>query len=564
MKKDDIYAEGVITLFVVCIVLLFLTALLGGVIAYTLVKNRSYGLRSNEKIKVLLVSLVLITIFTSTYFILFFFFKNIYSMLIFNVVPVNVLIPFLALEVVIFTLSFFVFLLVFQKRKLSEKITLIDIYKKRIKDFTNYKKALYSPTLPIGVDVRNGQPVFISNSKRTHQMIVVGATGGGKTTLMKTMIKHAIINNIPSVVIDPKGDMDTIKELNEFSKTLGKENTIEVFSLSNIKESFYYNPIKYGDSSSRKDRLMASLNWSESYYNNLAAKYLSVIFPILEIINETPTLDKINMCLVDPTLQQRIRSALVEKLNAGKIAARTLEQFQEVVSISKKELSGLEAQLNILNNPRFGHLLSPTPNEKREIDFYHTLKEHKIAYFQLNTLGYGDSARRLGRMILEDIKSLSNDIYTGKVKRPEFFGVYVDEFGAFASTEFIEFLKQARGANFGLHLFCQGLEDLDAVSTEFRRQCISNPLTKIIFRQDDTKSVEELAGLVGTEPAIEQSHQVKRGLFGTYHTGLGNERTTRQMRIEHDVFKRLTVGKCILIEKSPSRERVIETWSGGG
>jgi hypothetical protein len=52
------------------------------------------------------------------------------------------------------------------------------------------------------------------------------------------------------------------------------------------------------------------------------------------------------------------------------------------------------------------------------------------------------------------------------------------------------------------------------------------------------------------------------GLGPTFETGGGNAREAKQMCIEHDVFKRLSVGKAVLIQKSPAKEDLVELWRG--
>ena len=40
--------------------------------------------------------------------------------------------------------------------------------------------------------------------------IVVGMTGSGKTGLCITMLEEAILDNIPAIIIDPKGDITNL------------------------------------------------------------------------------------------------------------------------------------------------------------------------------------------------------------------------------------------------------------------------------------------------------------------------------------------------------------------
>jgi len=227
--------------------------------------------------------------------------------------------------------------------------------------------------------------------------------------------------------------------------------------------------------------------------------------------------------------------------------------------VKSADLHGLAAQLSILNNPYIGHLMSFEQAEN-EIDLRLALSRNEVIYFQLDTLGNPDTARRLGRIIIEDIKGLASFVYrTIPEERRKFFPIFIDEFGSFASKEFIEVLKQIRGAKFGAHLFAQGLEDLDVVSREFRRQAGSNPITKVAFRLDDSETVDEICSMAGTLNVFEQSYQVQ-GSFTPVRTGKGNLRETKQMRVEHDVVKSLETGQAVVIEKSPSCVRAIQVF----
>ena len=133
--------------------------------------------------------------------------------------------------------------------------------------------------------------------------------------------------------------------------------------------------------------------------------------------------------------------------------------FYVTVNFKKDALSGLQAQISNLNNFSFGHLLSPPlasqSNQENMISLKSVYETGSVAYFQLNTLAFGDSSRRLGRMILEDLKALSgllhnqaqdggNPVMEGMGRTPRPLHVYIDEFGAFAGSEFVEFLKQSR------------------------------------------------------------------------------------------------------------------------
>lgn len=64
------------------------------------------------------------------------------------------------------------------------------------------------------IDLENGQPQdapFLYKSKHlTTHAAIIGMTGSGKTGLGIGLIEEAILDNIPSIIIDPKGDMGNL------------------------------------------------------------------------------------------------------------------------------------------------------------------------------------------------------------------------------------------------------------------------------------------------------------------------------------------------------------------
>src|SRR6188474_2900005 len=52
--------------------------------------------------------------------------------------------------------------------------------------------------------------VYYDSRDLTTHAIVVGMTGSGKTGLCVTMLEEAILDNIPAIIIDPKGDITNL------------------------------------------------------------------------------------------------------------------------------------------------------------------------------------------------------------------------------------------------------------------------------------------------------------------------------------------------------------------
>src|SRR5690606_33994461 len=52
--------------------------------------------------------------------------------------------------------------------------------------------------------------VYYDSRDLTTHSVVVGMTGSGKTGLCITMLEEAILDNIPAIIIDPKGDITNL------------------------------------------------------------------------------------------------------------------------------------------------------------------------------------------------------------------------------------------------------------------------------------------------------------------------------------------------------------------
>lgn len=64
--------------------------------------------------------------------------------------------------------------------------------------------------LYIGKEVESGEPLVYDGDDLTTHGVIVGMTGSGKTGLGIGLIEEALLNGIPCLVIDPKGDMGNL------------------------------------------------------------------------------------------------------------------------------------------------------------------------------------------------------------------------------------------------------------------------------------------------------------------------------------------------------------------
>ena len=484
------------------------------------------------------------------------------------------LIHFAVVSALYFGLRHCLFLWTSKKNVKWEKITVDKLKKNKLNFSKLYSLIEKENDAPIGISLLSKKPVLLNLKSRVQHLMVSGATGQGKTTLLKTLLNHSLKHGHPVIIIDPKGEKSDILEMREKAKLYGREKDFLLFSLSFPEESFFYNPLLTGTVQQIKARLMDGLRFENEYYKAQSSLFLGGILSAFQFLNIPVTFS-----LLDSYLNNRSQiQILIEKISAKeKTKIETLDKkiddynqtiedlkaiLSQIDSLPRKDLAGLQAQISSINCLEFRKILSKEPEDSRQtFSLEECLMKGKVAYFQMNVNGYGEISRQIGRMILQDLKVLSNQIQCGqKSFSYDFCACFIDEFGSFIAPDFVDFLKMARSSRIGIHLFCQGLADLSKVSSSFKDQIVGNTVSKIIFRQDVAKDAEEWAGIAGTFSSKKKTYQVSGTDSDEEMTGMGSMREVKEMRIEFDVFKRLSVGQAVLIDKFLHKEDLFHVW----
>ena len=199
----------------------------------------------------------------------------------------------------------------------------------------------------------------------------------------------------------------------------------------------------------------------------------------------------------------------------------------------------------------FGFLLS----NKGGINFFDSIVSDKIVLIHLDSQRYEATAERLGRLILQDIKTASAKIVSTIPKQERKpFTLIVDEFANLATEQFVGFLNRARASGIGIVVAHQELSDLDVFSPTVKNQVIANTSTLVSFLQKLPESAETIAGIAGTYKSEKETSQVEEEgvLFKSKkETGMGTVRDVEEYIIHPNDIKNLGVGECFIVSKYP-------------
>ncbi len=400
----------------------------------------------------------------------------------------------------------------------------------------------------LGESLSRSRSIFLTNEQREMHMQVVGSTGTGKTeSVLLPMLAHDIAHGKGAIIIDGKGDKELLNRIRHSVKANKREKHFYFFSLAHPKDSHSYNPLLRGNATELKDKIIGSMAWSEEFYRRMAEQAALTILKALLLTNQKVRFKTLYACFTDLASLKMLSDKTGAKNRALQMdLVHMINNFRD----NRKFLSGLIADLYLSSRSEFSRKLDVIAPQ---IDLLKLYKEKKIAYFALDLQGYGDTAKRMGRMILQDLKTVSSYVQSNIPENDRrFFPVFIDDAANFLDLGFMDFLSKSRAAKIGIALFHQSLGDLySPASPNFQQQVIENTNIKIILRQDDPSAVEKFSKIAGTQRTLIPTYQTEARLTGKGLTGTGSVREGQAFKVEPDLIRELKRGEAVVIWKSP-------------
>ncbi len=397
------------------------------------------------------------------------------------------------------------------------------IWPKKVRHAQYLKKASDKSLTYLGFEVTRKEPIFLSPLERNSHIQVIGTTGSGKTLFtLFPLIRQDIEAGRGIIFIDAKGSSENASTIYDMVRHAGREKDFHFFSLTQTSLAGTYNPLQHGNPSQLKDKIAASIEWSEPYYQRICESALQALFMDLEAIGRRVTLLELREILRNPPAQ--------------------LPNFSVIADQNSKDIRTLFSEIDLLVNTPFGALFG---EQEADIDLLDGYQKGKILYFGLDTQSYLHTAARVGKMITQDINTLSGIIessFSASEKRP--MAIYIDEFQAFGTRGFINALARGRSSGFWITIAHQSLGDLKAIDEAFAQQVIENTNTKVILRVNDPETAQFFADSVGTIKTIKTTGQIL--LEGQEPTNImGSQRVVHEYQIHPGEFKGLDTGQAM-------------------
>lgn len=445
-------------------------------------------------------------------------------------------------------------------------------------------KSADTPSVPksgggmlLGYTTDDGRPLIIPDEDTMRHALIVGQSGVGKTVAGSLMLHQQIQRGGGLLFMDGKIDADNLRMIYQYAAWSGRAHDVLVINPGDPSNSNTYNPILYGDADEVASRILSTIPSTESnagadFYKQASLQGVVTLVAALQRAGLAYHVMDLSILLTNPAAL----SDLETKVNAvagGSFEARNLSLFLEQFKVSTKPgvaavidmkklkdvFGGIGGRLFTFGTGNFGKVMN---TYDPDVNLFEAIRNNKIIYVALPTMGKTDAAKNFGKILLGDLRTAVSWIQSLPVPErpwPPFLS-FLDEFGSYTTPAVQTLFEQARSAHMIMMPAVQTLANIKAVSPELSEMVVGNTWTKIFFKLGTQETATEAADLIGMEKVAAKtlSYSANQSNSASYlkttpdsNKGDGGgisygERESEEYRVSPDDLKSLGKGECLV------------------
>lgn len=383
-----------------------------------------------------------------------------------------------------------------------------------------------------------GLPIMVPVKDLTRHGIIMGTTGSGKTTLIRTMADAAMKLGGGFCFIDGKADVtDTYAVLYEIVQNADRLEDLLVLNFLNPHQSHTFNFLKYGEADFLTEIMtgfMKEAQGDQAYWQNQGKELMRTV--LCQLVYKRDHSEKFDGYILtfddlqkhlnlqhliglmdDPRIPERdekdmpVKARLQSYLdslgpwqdlrNAWKTGKPVPQSAGECTRQHGFYLQQWREPMGLITGPFYPIFHSDAP----EIDMVDVVTNSRILIVLLPALAYSAlTLKSLGRLVLNTFK-IAADTAIGKQVEGNFaevresvkrnrpsvpFVLIPDEYGSYAVEGFDSPLAQFRSLGLGVFISVQEFASLVKASEVDAKRTLGNTNIKIIMKLEDTETIE--------------------------------------------------------------------------
>ena len=388
--------------------------------------------------------------------------------------------------------------------------------------------------LPVADDDRGGHPALHAVGAASERPVVVrwselvghvgmlGATRSGKTRGLELLVTEAIQGEGAVVILDPKGDADLLARCAVEAHRAGRP--FALISPAFPEHSATLNPLSScitpAEVAMRVQALMpGGGDMRDPFFVEYPLTLAEHVAAAQQALGERWTVEGLRQPLVVRDQQEALLARyLQQRFGLGDGTARRLsavlmqyrargqrdtvaDDLMTDVSWPTEHFRKVTANLlpafrGVTGEP-FGRLFSTLP---ADVTWARIDQDAMVVYVALASLLLGETANRMGRLLLQDLVGYMGQRYAyGHGQQAAPLTILVDEFSDVVYPLFLDALSKGGGAGARFILAMQSMADPEAALGQARtRQVFDNLNTQVWFRLADVRTATDISKGFGT------------------------------------------------------------------
>ena len=435
----------------------------------------------------------------------------------------------------------------------------------------------------MGYCADTGVAVRISNQSMMRHFMAAGMTGVGKTVSAVSLMMQQMAKGGGVLWVDGKLDPENMLMFFHMAKWLGRESDVRIINPADPSLSNTYNFVLHGEPEEVASRILstlpsAALSAGADYYKQAANQGLICILGALRFLRLAYNCMDLAILLTHPLALLELDRRINAKAYSNDSRVASFKLFLEtcksppragalaVVDAKKMRdlFGGIAGRLFVYGSAQCGEV---TQSYSPDIDLSADLKEGKLLYCALPTMGQQISAQNFGKMVMGDLRTAIARLQAlPQDERSEIpFLIWLDEVASYASAPALATpFQQSRSAHLSLGVGFQEQSSIEELGPSFLGTLMGNTYNKLFFKPADRSSAEAWSRTLGEKVTWQRSRQegvseafkfsflgLSKGLR-TQQTRSFNEsiKEVREYRVSADRLAQLGLGQAIFLHAS--------------